>query len=72
MSIMVDCDSGTRAAPQTPCMRRKATICSSDWAAPHIIEVTVKPTRQAAKKFLRPKREASQPTGAVMMAAATT
>jgi threonine dehydratase len=39
---------------------------------PHIIEVTVKPTRQAMKRFLRPNRAASQPTGAVMIAAITT
>ena len=43
----------------------------SDCAAPHSIEATVKPTTQAMNRFLRPKRAASQPTGAVMIAAAT-
>ncbi len=70
MSIMVACDSGTRAAPNMPCRMRNSTICGSDCAAPHIIEVMVKPTRQAMKNRLRPKREANQPTGAVMIAAA--
>jgi hypothetical protein len=31
----------------------------------------VKPARQAMNKFLRPNRAASQPTGAVKIAAAT-
>ena len=47
---------------------RNTTICSSDCAAPHIIEVMVKPTRQAMNRCLRPNRAASQPTGAVMIA----
>ena len=68
---MIACDSGTIAAPQTPCIRRNTTICSSDWATPQSIDVSVKPMRQKMKKFLRPKRDDSQPTGAVMMAAAT-
>ena len=67
---MVACDSGTRAAPNMPCIRRNSTISSSVCAAPHIIEVTVKPPRQAMNRYLRPKREAIQPTGAVMIAAA--
>ena len=72
MSSMVACDSGTRAAPNMPCSRRNSTICSSDCAAPHSIEATVKPTRQTMNRFLRPNRAASQPTGAVMIAAAMT
>ena len=72
MSSMVDCDSGTRAAPNTPCSSRKTTICGSDCAAPHSIEATVKPIRQVRNSRLRPKRKAIQPTGAVMIAAAVT
>ena len=70
MSSIVACDSGTSAAPKQPCSRRNTTIWSSDCAAPHIIEVTVKPTRQVMNRYLRPNRAASQPTGAVMIAAA--
>ena len=71
MSSIVAWLSGTSAAPNTPCSRRKSTISVSDCATPHSIEATVKPTRQVMNRFLRPKRAASQPTGAVMMAAAT-
>ena len=70
MSNRIACDSGTRAALHTPCTRRNATICSSDCAAPHSIEVMVKPMMQITNSRLRPKRAASQPTGAVMIAAA--
>src|ERR1700722_4291675 len=70
MSIIVDCDSGTRAAPNTPCRMRNVTICGSDCAAPHIIDVMVKPTRHVMNRYFRPNRAASQPTGAVMIAAA--
>ena len=68
--MIVACDRGTSAAPKIPCMIRKATICARDCAMPQSMDATVKPTRQVMKKFLRPKRPASQPTGAVMMAAA--
>ena len=39
---------------------------------PQSMEVTVKPTRQAMNRFFRPNRAASQPTGAVMIAAIMT
>ncbi len=67
---MVDCDSGTSAAPNTPCSRRNTTISFSDPATPHSIEETVKPTSEIRYSRFRPKRAASHPTGAVMMAAA--
>ena len=70
MSNRIACDSGTRAALHTPCIRRNATICSSVCAAPHSIEVMVKPMMQTTNSRLRPNRAASQPTGAVMIAAA--
>jgi hypothetical protein len=70
MSSMVACESGTSAAPNIPWKRRNVTISSSDWAAPHSMEVMVKPIRQVTNRYLRPNRLASQPTGAVMMAAA--
>ena len=68
---MVDCDSGTSAAPNTPCNSRNSTICSNDCATPHSMDATVNPTRQETNRVLRPNRVASQPTGAVMIAAAT-
>ena len=70
MSSIVACDSGTSAAENMPCTSRNNTICSSVCAAPHSIEAIVKPTMQDTNNGLRPKREASQPTGAVMIAAA--
>ena len=70
MSSRMVCDSGTSAALNRPCSRRNNTICCSDCAAPHSIEATVKPTMLVRKNRLRPKRVASQPTGAVMIAAA--
>ena len=63
--------SGTSAAPKTPCSRRNATICSMVWAMPHSIEAAVKPAAQTTNSFLRPKRIAPQPSGEVMIAAAT-
>ena len=68
---MTDCDSGTSAAPNTPCSRRNATISPMLPARPHSIEATVKPAVQTMNSFLRPKRSAIQPIGAVMMADAT-
>ena len=44
------------------------TICSRLCAAPHSMDVKVNATRQMINKFFRPKRDASQPTGAVMIA----
>ncbi len=68
---MVACDSGTSAAPNVPCRNRYTTIWASDSADPHNIDAMVKPARQARNRFLRPKRAASHPTGAVKIAAAT-
>ena len=64
------CDSGTSAALHTPCISRNSTICCKLCAAPHSIEVMVKPMMQVTNSRLRPNRAASQPTGAVMIAAA--
>ena len=41
------------------------------WAIPHNIEATVKPAVQTMNSRLRPKRDAIQPSGEVMIAAAT-
>ena len=68
---MTACDSGTSEAPNTPCSSRNSTIWVMSWASPHITEATVKPAEQMMKVRLRPKRLAIQPTGAVMIAAAT-
>ena len=53
---MVDCDSGTSAAPKTPCNSRNITICGRDCAAPHSMEAAVKPNRHSRKRFFRPNR----------------
>ena len=63
--------SGTSAAPNTPCNSRKPTICSIVCATPHSIEASVKPAAQTMNSFLRPNRIAVQPSGEVMIAAAT-
>ena len=68
---MTACDNGTSAAPNTPCSKRNSTICVMSCARPHITDAAVKPAEQTIKTFFRPKRLAIQPTGAVMMAAAT-
>ena len=68
---MTACDSGTSAAPNTPCSRRNSTIWLMSCARPHSTEAKVKPAEQTMKMFLRPNRLAIQPTGAVMIAAAT-
>ncbi len=70
MFSMVVCDSGTSAAPNTPCSSRNATISGSDPAMPHSIDATVKPTIEIRYRFFSPNRADSQPTGAVMIAAA--
>ncbi len=68
---MTACDSGTSAAPNTPCSKRNSTIWLMSCARPHNTEAMVKPPEQMMKMRLRPKRLAIQPTGAVMIAAAT-
>ena len=70
MFSMVDCDSGTSAAPNTPCSRRNATISGSVPATPHSIEATVNPIIEIRNSRFRPNRAEIQPTGAVMIAAA--
>ena len=68
---MTACDNGTSAAPNTPCSRRNSTIWLMSCASPHITEAMVKPAEHTMKVRLRPNRLAIQPTGAVMIAAAT-
>ncbi len=72
MSSIVACDSGTSAAPPTPCSSRNTTICGSVCAAPHSIDVAVNPARHMMNSRLRPNRTAIHPTGAVMIAAEIT
>ena len=64
-------ESGTMAAPKTPCRRRKSTIVSRLHAMPHSMEETVNPTTEVRNSSLRPSRSASQPVTGVMIAAAT-
>jgi hypothetical protein len=66
-----DCDSGTSAAPQTPCSSRYITICARLVATPHRAEARVKPATETKNTHLMPKRPASQPVSGVMIAAAT-
>ena len=61
----------TSAAPHMPCSGRNATICSMAWETAQRSEAIVKPPTHTMNSFLRPKRSESQPTGAVMTAAAT-
>ena len=71
MSSSTACDSGTRAAPNTPCSSRAATMAPSDVDRPHSAEATVKPTMETMKTLRRPQREHSQPVSGRAMAAAT-
>ncbi len=71
MSSSTACDSGTRAAPNTPCSSRAATIPPSEVAMPHSAEATVKPTIETMKTLRRPQREHSQPVSGKAMAEAT-
>ena len=71
MSSRKVCDSGTMAAPNRPCSRRKATMLSRLHDTPQAIDVTVKPTTEPRKTSLRPSLSDSQPVTGVMMAAAT-
>jgi hypothetical protein len=64
-------DSGTRAAPNTPCSRRAATISAREFDIPHSTEATVKPPIDARNMFFCPKRSTNQPVSGVAMAAAT-
>ena len=54
-----------------PCSRRNATICSMFCDSAQSSDAKVKPATHTMNSFLRPKRSASQPTGAVITAAAT-
>ena len=71
MFSIVPWDKGTSAAPNTPWISRNSTISYSDVAIPHSIEATVNPMIDTRYRFFCPKRADSQPTGAVMIAAAT-
>ena len=64
-------DNGTRAAPNTPCRSRAATISSSEFDIPQSTEASVKPLMDAKNMFLCPKRSTNQPVSGVAMAAAT-
>ena len=68
VSSITACDSGTSAAPNTPCRRRAATISVSDCAAPQSADATVKPTMAIEKTRLRPKRAVQKPISGVQIA----
>jgi hypothetical protein len=71
MSRRTDCDSGTSAAPNTPCNMRATTISVSVAEIPHSTDASVKPATDTRNTFFRPKRSTSQPFSGVAMAAAT-
>ena len=71
MSIKTICAMGTKAAPNTPCSSRAATICASEFAMPHSMDARVKPPMDASSMLFCPKRSTSQPVSGVAMAAAT-
>ncbi len=71
MSSRKVCDSGTIAAPNRPCSRRKNTMDSRFHDRPQAIELTVKPTIEVKNSSRRPMRSDSHPVTGVMMAAAT-
>ncbi len=65
------CESGTRAAPKSPCSQRKITISATDCAMPQSMEAMVKPTTETMKRRLRPIRAVRNPVSGVAIAAAT-
>ena len=65
------CESGTSAAPNTPCSTRKRIISSRLVARPQAIEATTKPAVETMKSSRSPMRSLSQPVTGVMIAAAT-
>ncbi len=71
MSSRKVCDSGTMAAPKTPCSSRKPTIEGRLQDRPQAIEASVKPTIETRNSSRLPIRSASQPVTGVMIAAAT-
>src|ERR1700716_2173308 len=71
ISIKTTWDKGTRAAPNTPCNSRAATISASEFDMPHNMDATVKPLMDAKNMFFCPNRSTNQPVSGVAMAAAT-
>ena len=71
MSRRKVCDSGTMAAPNTPCMRRKKTIDDRLHAPAQATEAATKPAMEIRKNSFRPMRSEIQPVSGVMIAAAT-
>jgi hypothetical protein len=64
-------ESGTSAAPKTPCSQRKITISVTDCAMPQSMEATVNPTTDTMKSRFKPMRAVRNPVSGVAMAAAT-
>ncbi len=71
MSNSTAWDSGTSAAPPTPCRKRNSTICVSDSANPQSADATVKMKTEIRNTRRRPNWPASQPVSGMVMAAAT-
>ena len=71
MSSSTACDSGTSAAPNTPCSRRAATIAASEVDKPHRADATVKPITDTMKTLRRPHCVHNQPVSGSVIAEAT-
>ena len=71
MSSSTACDSGTSAAPNTPCSSRAATMPPSEVDRPHKADATVKPITDTMNTLRRPQRAHSQPVSGSAMAEAT-
>ncbi len=67
---MMDCDSGTSAAPNTPCRKRNSTICARLVAMPHSAEVMTNPAMLISKKRFCPMRSVMKPVSGMKIAEA--
>ena len=54
ISMITTCESGTRAAPNTPCSNRAPTMKASELARPHNAEAAVNPATDIRNTFFCP------------------
>ncbi len=71
MSSNTAWESGTSAAPHSPCSSRASTICANDPATPHSTDASVNPAMETRNTRFSPNRSVSQPDKGVAMPAAT-
>jgi hypothetical protein len=65
---MMACDSGTSAAPNTPCSNRNDTICVRLCEMPHRADAATKPAMQISRKRLRPQTSVKYPVKGMKIA----